>query len=86
MLSVIQPRDLPIYGLVVIRNGTLILEAYRYPHTSETLHELKSCTKSVVSALCGIAIAQGRISGIEQRILECFRIARLPTSPAPSGR
>jgi CubicO group peptidase (beta-lactamase class C family) len=72
MLRSVHERGLPIHSLLVIRNGVLILEAYRSPYTSETLHELKSCTKSVISSLVGLALAQGVLGSIDRRLVECF--------------
>src|SRR5689334_23749910 len=57
----IQERNLDIHSLLVIRNGYLVLEAYRYPYTPDMPHSVYSTTKSFTSALMGIAMAQGAI-------------------------
>ncbi len=40
--------------------------------TRETKHDLRSVTKSVVSALVGIALAEGAIRSLEQPVVEWF--------------
>lgn len=72
MLEYIQAEDLQIRGVVIARNGVLVAQAYRYPYTEDTLHELRSCTKSITSALVGIAIDQGAIAGIDAPVLGFF--------------
>ena len=61
-----------IHSVVIVRHGVLVAEAYRAPHTPDTLHHIMSCTKSFTSALIGIAIAQGAIQGVDQRVLDFF--------------
>lgn len=70
MLAAIQEQDYRIDGLLVVRNGHLVLDAYQYPFTKGSVHAINSCTKSVVSALIGIAIDRGHIEGVDQRVLE----------------
>ena len=72
MLKVVKSRNIGIDGLLVIRNGRLIMEMYRYPYKPDTIHHVYSCTKSFMSALIGIAIAQGKIKGPYQRIEDFF--------------
>ena len=72
LLSEVDERNLSLDSLVVIRNGHLVLDANWYPYTADTLHELYSATKSVVSTLAGIAMDQGYIEGLDQPILELF--------------
>ncbi len=60
------------HGLIVIRNGHLILECYRHPYGPDTLHNLKSVSKSVSSALVGIALEKGVIKDLETPVCEYF--------------
>lgn len=55
-------------GIVVVRRGTLVLEAYFDDFERDTLHDLRSATKSMTSALVGIAIDQGRLA-LDDRVL-----------------
>jgi CubicO group peptidase (beta-lactamase class C family) len=61
-----------IDGALIIKDGYLITEAYREPFGRGRRHIIHSCTKSIVSACAGIAIASGHISGTEARLTELF--------------
>ena len=56
-----------INSLLVLRNDYLVLEAYFSPqyHGRDYRHPAKSITKSVTSALIGIALSQGRIESLQ---------------------
>jgi len=56
MFDAIQQKNANIHSLLVIRHGYIVAEAYFHPYQAEVPHELQSVTKSVVSALVGIAI------------------------------
>ena len=72
MLAAIQEVDLDYHSIVVVRNGYIVLEAYAHPYQPDTLHEVASVTKSVTSALVGMAIDQGYIESVDQRVLDFF--------------
>jgi CubicO group peptidase (beta-lactamase class C family) len=72
MLALILERGDPIDSVTVVRNGYLVTDAYVYPFRQGEKHILYSCTKSVVSALIGIAIEQGHIEGVKQPVLDFF--------------
>ncbi len=61
-----------IASLLVIRNGDLILERYYHGADQSTAFNVKSVTKSLVSALAGIALKEGFISGLEQKVSDFF--------------
>ncbi len=61
-----------IHSLVILHEGRLVLETYFRGWSRDMLHPMYSATKSVTSALIGIAIAQGRIKGVDQRVLGFF--------------
>jgi CubicO group peptidase (beta-lactamase class C family) len=61
-----------MHSFILIRNGTLVTEAYFAPITRDLGHFLFSATKSVTSALVGIAIQEGFIKGVDQKIIEFF--------------
>ena len=63
---------LPVHSFLLIRNGTLVEEKYFSGFKRETKHALRSCTKSVTSALLGIAIQDGVIQGVDQKVLDFF--------------
>lgn len=60
----------PIRSALVIRNGYLVLEAYRAPYDKETPCNTKSASKSIMSALTGIAIREKYIDSIDQKVAE----------------
>ncbi len=72
MMQQIARQDYKIDGVVVVRNGYVVAEAYVFPFEQDDLHIVYSCTKSVVSALVGIAIDQGAIEGVAQPVLDFF--------------
>jgi len=73
MIEVINELDLPIDSVVVIRHGKLVYEAYPNPkYAPEDMHLLYSVTKSFTSALIGIAIEEGFIENINQKVVEFF--------------
>ncbi len=55
-------------GLLVLRDDTILHEDYRRGYDATTRHISWSMGKSVVSALVGIAVAEGRIDSIEDPI------------------
>jgi CubicO group peptidase (beta-lactamase class C family) len=55
-------------SLLVARHGTLVLERYLAGSDANTLFDLRSVTKSVVSALTGIALRDGRLPGLDASI------------------
>jgi parallel beta-helix repeat protein len=63
---------IPIDSVVVVRNGYVVLEEYPRGDSPNLLHELYSCTKSVSSALIGIAIGAGFIDSVQHRVLDFF--------------
>lgn len=61
-----------INGIVVVRSGRIVFENYCQGHTPQDTHHVASVTKSVVSALIGIAIEAGYIESVEQKVLSFF--------------
>lgn len=62
-----------IDSIIIVRHGRLVLEEYFCDfYGRDYEHNLTSVTKSVVSALVGIAIEQGRISGLDEPLFSYF--------------
>ncbi len=72
MLDAIDEQNLNIDGVVVVRNGYIVTEKYYPPDKQDTLHDMYSITKSVVSALVGIAIHEGHINSVDDPVLAFF--------------
>ena len=77
--------ELGVHAVLIERSGQLIYESYfdgfderwgqplgRISMGPDTKHDLRSVTKSVVSALTGIALAEGRIKSLDQPLVEWF--------------
>ncbi len=61
-----------INGIVVVRKGYISFERYYNGYCPHDTHHVASVTKSVISALVGIAIDAGYIKSIDQKVLEFF--------------
>jgi len=62
-----------IDSLLIIRNGYLVYESYPSPYYNENMpHHIFSCTKVFTSALIGLAIEEGYISGLNDYVLDYF--------------
>ena len=75
-----------VHGLVVLRNDRLVLERYfegedrargvgaigRVSFGPDTLHDLRSCSKSIVGLLYGIALQQGLVPAPEAPLFTAF--------------
>lgn len=72
MLDHIEETNLDLHALLVIRNGSIVLEKYYPGHSPDELHVLYSVTKSFVSTLFGIAFDQGKIKGVDQAVSSYF--------------
>jgi CubicO group peptidase (beta-lactamase class C family) len=71
-------------SLLVSRRGSLILERYYGGARATTPANIKSASKSVISALVGIALSKGLIKTVDQRIVEFF--PELAKDPEPKKR
>jgi CubicO group peptidase (beta-lactamase class C family) len=72
MMTAIKKKGYTIQNVSIIRNGYLVLDAYIYPFKDGQKHGTYSVTKSVISALIGIAIDKGYIKNVNQTITELF--------------
>ena len=74
-----------IHSILISHNGKLVYEKYWtgsdekfgksigvVAHGIDSLHSVRSVTKSVTSACIGIALQQGKIKSIDQKIVEFF--------------
>lgn len=61
-----------IAGVVVQKNGTKVYEKHFNGYTADNAVHVYSVTKSVLSALIGIAIDQGYIGSLDQKVLAFF--------------
>ena len=66
-------REFPdIHSLLVVRHGILVFEEYFHGHRADELHSLQSVSKSITSALIGIALDRGDLRGVGEKVLDFF--------------
>ena len=61
-----------VNGLLVFRNGHLVMERYYHGYERDDPHPVQSVSKSFLSALVGIALSEGYLDSLDQRIIEFF--------------
>jgi CubicO group peptidase (beta-lactamase class C family) len=61
-----------IDGLVIIKNGFLVGENYYNGFNKTTPHNVMSVSKSFLSAITGIALEQGFLDSLEEKVLPYF--------------
>lgn len=61
-----------LHGLVVSHRGAVVVEYYAPGHRATRVANIKSASKSVVSALVGIAIDRKLIGGVDEPIARWF--------------
>jgi CubicO group peptidase (beta-lactamase class C family) len=84
--AVADKRAWNLHGLVVMRNDRLVLERYfegedqargigaigRVSFNAGTIHDLRSCSKSIIGLLYGIALEQGKVPAPEAPLFTAF--------------
>ncbi len=74
-----------IHSVLISKNGKLVYERYFegsdelwgdslgvVQHSKEKLHDVRSISKSIVSACLGLAIEQGKIKDVNQKVFDFF--------------
>ena len=61
-----------VYSLLVFKDGYLVAEDYFNGGSPDRQSKIQSVTKSITSALVGIAIDEGCISGVDQKMMDFF--------------
>ena len=61
-----------LHSLLVSHNGELVIEEYFNGRNANRPANVKSVSKSIMSALIGIAIEQGHLTGVDQPITEWY--------------
>jgi CubicO group peptidase (beta-lactamase class C family) len=52
-----------VHAVLLYQHGRLVMEEYFYGYDIDRMHQMRSATKSIVSALAGIAIDRGAMPG-----------------------
>jgi CubicO group peptidase (beta-lactamase class C family) len=63
-----QDPNHDLKGIVIVRNGYLVSERYFNGDSADSLHDIRSATKSLTSLLMGIAIQQGLVRSVDDSI------------------
>lgn len=78
MLMFIQEHSMPIHNVLIIRNDHIVCDTYFSPFSNTTKHDLFSATKSFTSTLIGIAIEEGYIEGVDQKVSDILTDVNMP--------
>ncbi|MEN8242369.1 MAG: serine hydrolase [Chloroflexota bacterium] len=72
MLTEIERKYWDVDNITIIRHGYKVFDVSLGDYQADEIHLLYSCTKSVVSALVGIAIDQGHIESKDASLVSLF--------------
>lgn len=61
-----------VHSVAVIRNGYLVAEAYNASTQEDVVQDNKSVTKSITSALVGIALSERKLISVDQKLADFF--------------
>ena len=64
-----QDEHPDLRAVVVMRDGRILAERYYNGQTPQDLHDVRSAGKSVTALLAGIAIDQGALKGVDERVV-----------------
>jgi CubicO group peptidase (beta-lactamase class C family) len=59
-------------SLLIVRHGYMVVEEYFNGSSAEDVHTIQSDSKSITSLLIGIALQQGKIHSVEDKVLDYF--------------
>jgi CubicO group peptidase (beta-lactamase class C family) len=61
-----------LYSILIVKNGHLIAEGYFNEGSIDQVYARQSITKSYTSALVGVALQQGYLESVDQKMVEFF--------------
>ena len=72
-ITILLKLHADIHGALVVKNGYIVAEQYYSDeYNVDSIHRINSCTKSITSALYGIALEKGYLQSIDQHMLDFF--------------
>ncbi|MCL2508196.1 MAG: beta-lactamase family protein [Oscillospiraceae bacterium] len=83
LAKIILPFQRPVNGnvfsdsVLLLHEGKLVYEYYADGWDKDTPHPMFSVTKSLLSTLVGIAIGEGKIEGVNQKVIDFFPDAEI---------
>jgi CubicO group peptidase (beta-lactamase class C family) len=72
MIEDIKMQNIGVDSVTIIRDGYVVADAYFPPFNEGELHRVYSCTKSLVSTLIGIALEEGYLESLEQKLTNLY--------------
>jgi CubicO group peptidase (beta-lactamase class C family) len=72
-IRLLLEMHIDVHSVLIIKDGYIVAEQYYSDdYGVDSLHGVYSCTKSITSALYGIAIEKSFLSGVEEHVLDFF--------------
>lgn len=72
-----------VHSVLIIKDGYIVAEQYYSDdYGVDSLHRIYSCTKSITSALYGIAIEKGYLNGVDEQMIDFFPDTEIQNSSA----
>ena len=72
LIDFVKNENINLNSIVIARNGKMVLDAHFYPNKKEYLHDVASVTKSITSAILGVAIDKGYIKDENAKVSDFF--------------
>ena len=73
MVRSVADGELPLtHSILVARSGDLIVEEYFYGYDRDTMHDMRSASKTIASTLVGLAVDRDMIEGSRSQVLPFF--------------
>jgi CubicO group peptidase (beta-lactamase class C family) len=73
MMSAMLAGQYPlVHSMLLVKEGRLVFEEYFYGQDRDQKHTMASVTKSITSILFGIALEQGKIESLDQKVYTYF--------------
>ena len=78
-IQILLELHIDVNTVLIVKDGYIVAEQYySEDYGADSLHRIHSCTKSITSALMGIAIEQGYIPGVNSTMTSFFPYKFLP--------
>lgn len=72
-IRLLLEMNIEIHSIIVVKDGYIVAEQYYSDdYGPDDLHRIYSCTKSLTSALLGIASGKGLLGGLDQKMTSFF--------------
>ena len=73
LFDYVKEKNINLNSIIIIRNGYMVLESYFYPYQKNVIHDIASVTKSITALAAGIAVDQGYIKNVDEKVLAYFK-------------